>query len=212
MSSEVKANKLSPATGVTTTLGDASDVFQLPASAEIDIASGATLDINGTADFTGATVTGLSAGKVLQVVQTFKNDTWSTSDTDAFMDITGFEADITPSSTSNKILFTASCQFGAANVCLFRLMRDSTEIAPATSDAGYNSAFQSYPADSASGILASFSYLDSPSSTSALTYKLQVKNRGSGYSTYLNRSSGDSSDSGYGFRGASSIILMEIEG
>ena len=62
MSSEVKANKLSPATGVTTTLGDASDVFQLPASAEIDIASGATLDINGTADFTGATVTGLSAG------------------------------------------------------------------------------------------------------------------------------------------------------
>jgi len=62
MASEVKANKLSPATGVTTTLGDASDVFQLPASAEIDIASGATLDINGTADFTGATVTGLSAG------------------------------------------------------------------------------------------------------------------------------------------------------
>ena len=62
MSSEVKANKLSPATGTTTTLGDASDVFQLPASGEIDIASGATLDINGTADFTGATVTGLSAG------------------------------------------------------------------------------------------------------------------------------------------------------
>jgi hypothetical protein len=62
MGSEVKANKISPATGTTTTLGDASDVFQLPASAEIDIASGATLDINGTADFTGATVTGLSAG------------------------------------------------------------------------------------------------------------------------------------------------------
>ena len=58
MSSEVKANKLSPATGVTTTLGDASDVFQLPASAEIDIASGATLDVNGTIDLTGATKTG----------------------------------------------------------------------------------------------------------------------------------------------------------
>ncbi len=62
MSSEVKANKLSPATGVTTTLGDASDVFQLPASAEIDIASGATLDVNGTLDVTGATVTGLNTG------------------------------------------------------------------------------------------------------------------------------------------------------
>jgi hypothetical protein len=62
MSSEVKANKLSPATGVTTTLGDASDVFQLPASAEIDIASGATLDVNGTIDVTGATVTGFGGG------------------------------------------------------------------------------------------------------------------------------------------------------
>jgi len=88
MSSEVKANKLSPATGTDVTLGDASDTFTIPASAtldvssatmtgftipsgqtlavassgEIDIASGATLDINGTADFTGATVTGLSAG------------------------------------------------------------------------------------------------------------------------------------------------------
>jgi hypothetical protein len=58
MASEVKTNKVSPSTGVTVTLGDASDVFQLPASAEIDIASGATLDVNGTIDVTGATTTG----------------------------------------------------------------------------------------------------------------------------------------------------------
>ena len=62
MSSEVKANKLSPATGTDVTLGDASDTFTLPSSAEIDIASGATLDVNGTLDVTGATVTGLSTG------------------------------------------------------------------------------------------------------------------------------------------------------
>jgi len=60
--SELKTNKISPATGTTTTLGDASDVFQLPASAEIDIASGATLDVNGTLDVTGATVSGLDTG------------------------------------------------------------------------------------------------------------------------------------------------------
>ena len=57
MASEVKTNKISPV-GSTVTLGDASDVFQLPASAEIDIASGATLDVNGTIDVTGATKTG----------------------------------------------------------------------------------------------------------------------------------------------------------
>jgi len=58
MASEVKTNKISPATSTTVTLGDASDLFQLPASAEIDIASGATLDVNGTIDVTGATLTG----------------------------------------------------------------------------------------------------------------------------------------------------------
>jgi hypothetical protein len=62
MASEVKTNKISPATSGTVTLGDASDVFQLPASAEIDIASGATLDVNGTIDLTGATTTGFPAG------------------------------------------------------------------------------------------------------------------------------------------------------
>ena len=62
MSSELKTNKISPATGTTTTLGDASDVFQLPSSAEIDIASGATLDVNGTIDATGATITGFPEG------------------------------------------------------------------------------------------------------------------------------------------------------
>ena len=58
MASEVKTNKISPSTSTTVTLGDASDLFQLPASAEIDIASGATLDVNGTIDLTGATTTG----------------------------------------------------------------------------------------------------------------------------------------------------------
>ena len=76
MSSEVKANKLSPATGVTTTLGDASDVFQLPASAEIDIASGATLDVNGTIDLTGATTTGFPAGGLTEA------DTWRLTTTE----------------------------------------------------------------------------------------------------------------------------------
>ena len=62
MASEVKTNKISPSTSTTVTLGDASDLFQLPASAEIDIASGATLDVNGTIDLTGATTTGFPAG------------------------------------------------------------------------------------------------------------------------------------------------------
>jgi hypothetical protein len=74
MASEVKTNKISPATGTDVTLGDASDTFTVPSGSaitvasggdinvasggEIDIASGATLDVNGTIDVTGATTTG----------------------------------------------------------------------------------------------------------------------------------------------------------
>ena len=41
-------------------------------------------------------------GKILQVVQTFKNDSFSTTST-SYVDITGFSVTITTSSTSNKI-------------------------------------------------------------------------------------------------------------
>ena len=54
MASEVKTNKISPATGADVTLGDASDTFTIPASV--------TLDVNGAIDLTGATKTGFPAG------------------------------------------------------------------------------------------------------------------------------------------------------
>ena len=84
MASEVKTNKISPSTSTTVTLGDASDVFQLPASAEIDIASGATLDVNGTIDLTGATTTGFPAGGLTDATIWRQNTTTSASTTDTF--------------------------------------------------------------------------------------------------------------------------------
>ena len=104
MASEVKTNKLSPSTGVTVTLGDASDVFQLPASAEIDIASGATLDVNGTIDVTGATVTGLTTGIVLQVLQHTLNTSINTTSTSYVA--SGLTVTITSASTSSRFLLT----------------------------------------------------------------------------------------------------------
>jgi len=104
MASEVKTNKVSPSTGVTVTLGDASDVFQLPASAEIDIASGATLDVNGTIDVTGATVTGLTTGKVLQLLEDNLNTTVTSTSTTYVA--SGLTVTITPASTSSKFLLS----------------------------------------------------------------------------------------------------------
>ena len=208
MSSEVKANKISPATGTTTTLGDASDVFQLPASAEIDIASGATLDVNGTLDVTGATVTGLSAGKVLQVVQVIKTDGFSTGSS-THTDITGISASITPSSSSNKILVNVSvgtADFSAAAYFGFQLVRDSTDLGQGTVAGQTASTFGGTGNSGRGRGSLAYTYLDSPSSTSSLTYKLQVRIE-SGNTIYINYR-----NAGTYLTTSSTITLMEIEG
>tara|TARA_R100000655_G_scaffold108253_1_gene159917 strand:- start:884 stop:1582 length:699 start_codon:yes stop_codon:yes gene_type:complete len=56
MSSEIKADKWSPASGTAGTIGDSGDTYTVPSGVTLDIASGATLDT------TGATVTGLTTG------------------------------------------------------------------------------------------------------------------------------------------------------
>ncbi len=54
MASEIKANKISPATGTAFTLGDSGDTFTIPSGTTLDIASGATLANNGTASGFGS--------------------------------------------------------------------------------------------------------------------------------------------------------------
>ena len=90
MSSELKTNKISPATGTALTLADSVDTLTLPA--------GARLDINGTVDFAGATVSNLSAGKIGQVAYGEVSDSSATVTTAAFMD-SGLNVTLTPSAT-----------------------------------------------------------------------------------------------------------------
>jgi hypothetical protein len=66
--SEIKVNKISPATGTETTLGDASDDFLLPSGAEIIAQSGSTITIASGATLANAgTATGFAAGGWTQV-------------------------------------------------------------------------------------------------------------------------------------------------
>ena len=68
------------------------------------------------------TISNLSGGvgKILQVVQTFKNDTTSTTST-SFSDLTGMSATITPSSNSNKVLVSFSLCISSINQPLLHL-------------------------------------------------------------------------------------------
>ena len=172
-----------------------------------DIADGTLVTSQSTLDATklsgnlpalnGSALTNLDAGKILQVKQTTKSNTFETTSS-SYIDIPDLSVSITPASTSNKILFISSVNFGANQTGqhnFYQVMRDSTTIsATAQSIRSSDTAVvQSY-----SSII-----LDSPSSTSALTYKIQVKPE-SGNAVGVNRNIGNTL---YGF---STILCMEV--
>jgi hypothetical protein len=151
-------------------------------------------------------------GKILQVVSTTKTDTFYTATTSSWVDITGLSATITPASTSSKVLISynvmldnASSSYGLA----LRMMRGSTPInvgGASGSRSPASTASDSYAwGDLTWGFNAS-TFLDSPSTTSATTFKIQ----GHGSSAfYINRNHADTDTLAF-YRCTSSITLMEI--
>jgi len=168
-------------------------------------------DINASAAIAGTKLTGV--GKVLQVVSTHKNDDFTTA-SGSFIDVTGLSASITPSSASNTILVMFSITVSntdSGSGTHIRLMRGSTEIAPARSVANYESSWHTFSsADTNITRHVSFQFLDSPSTTSATTYKVQVKPQAN--TTTVNRSGSDAASQAYSHKSSSSITVMEIAG
>ena len=152
-------------------------------------------------------------GKIVQVKSTTKTDTFSTTST-SFTDVTGLSIAITPSSSSNKILviYTTKTAMEDVHIGHIRLMRDSTAIfigdasGSRTSTSGHNRNMSGGTQE-----LFDFSgaHLDSPSSTSSLTYKLQVQSATAGREIAVNRTYGDA-NSGEASRTASSITVLEV--
>jgi hypothetical protein len=157
----------------------------------------------------------MPTGSVLQVVSTTKSDTWSAS-LPNWADITGLSVSITPSSASNKILVLTVVNYtttGAASNG-YRLVRNSTPISIADA-AGSRPLFSGMNADgniNTSWIMSSSTnYLDSPATTSAITYKVQAFGTYSG-TMYVNFQSANRDNPQYDARSVSSITVMEIKG
>ena len=163
-------------------------------------------------------------GKVLQVVSTTKTDSFvsSTITENTGVDITGLSVNITPSSTSSKILiiYNANGSFSYSTrqgSCGIRLLRNSTFISAPTSSgtrptitAGNN--FQGAADDNCETNVAG-SFLDSPSTTSSTTYKLQAYNMAStGRAVAINRTYGDNDETNVRTRSTSTITVYEIAG
>ena len=154
-----------------------------------------------------------AGGKILQVVSTTKTDTFSASITSGSSSaVTGLTATITPSSTSSKVLVQVMLTGAVATAdrCGLILTRDGSAISGAIADADGNRGRvtggltdREYDPNTTTLV-----YLDSPASTSALTYGVDL------YSIYtvthyINRGQ-NNDDQNFRFRAVSTITVMEV--
>jgi hypothetical protein len=159
------------------------------------------------------------SGGVLQVVTVNKFDTFSVS-SQTFTDITGLSASITPTSASSRILVVASVAIGASiDFAYIRLLRDSTVIDvgdTAGNRVRVTGAFGAYNNASAGVIYGMsqvpVSFVDSPATTSPVTYKFQLRSGATSAIVYINRTDADRDTVDFEWRTPSNIVLMEIAG
>lgn len=151
-------------------------------------------------------------GKIAQVVSTTKTDTFTTTSS-TFVDLTGLSVSITPSATSSKVLvFYTVIGQGVYGNCqgYLRLLRDSTAIGNGAAAGSRITVSSFLPENQAITIgQAANINLDSPASTSALTYKIQIASSASGQTVYVNRNATDTDNAFFG-RSSSSIVALEV--
>ncbi len=179
-----------------------------------------TLDapnVAGTTTLTLPTTSGtivttntMPTGSVLQVVSVIKTDSFTTTST-SLVDITGLSVSITPTSASSKILILVNVRGTTSDATAnsgdsgITLLRGATAIAVSTAGSLKNFMGQLSGRNIGSTAVtasASVSFLDSPSTTSATTYKIQ--GLASGGTLFINRDQDGNNGS------VSSITLMEI--
>ena len=150
----------------------------------ISIPSGATITNSGTA-------TGFGGGKVLQVLTATDVTTRSTTSTSFVTASNTLSINITPSATSSKIFIQTSFEVltnsGARG--FWTIYKDSTQLGDTNGMASIDS--------STDGGSVSMTFLDSPSSTSQLTYAVYMKSNGTNCSMNANNTK-------------ASIVVMEI--
>ena len=184
----------------------------------------ADLSATGTKDATtflrgDNTFAEAGGGKIGQVLQDRKTDSFSTTNGilgTGFTAITGLSQAITPSATTSKILVVCDimCNESSPNRIYFRLKRDSTFIGNADQigsgtpciAASFNFGFANTGEDSVT-----FSFLDSPNTTSAVTYQPFVcHNQSDGNSTTRINTQANTGNGASDSNSTSSITVYEV--
>lgn len=161
-------------------------------------------------------------GSVLQVQQTVYKDTFSTSVGEGFAEVTGLRTNITPKSTTSKILVRVMLSYGQSYWQVRgRILRNGVVIDGAlgnqrgirtrvtfnTIKYGGGSSISIYDMNTAI-----VEYLDSPGTTSTLQYSLDIGGYSTSYPVYVNRAHTDTNLASYDGTPISTMTLMEIAG
>ena len=158
-------------------------------------------------------------GSIIQVVNTDKLDTGSANVTLPTWADSGLSCTITPKFNTSKILVHANVALGI-NVNVFNYMRvvrnvggGSFSMISEATTAGSRSAVHAtvYDADNEGPVeLVNFVHLDSPATTSAVIYKVQIAASGGSRTVGIGFSNRDNNSAAYDPRVSSRIVLQEI--
>lgn len=159
-----------------------------------------TLPTTSGTVLTNGTNTNFPAGSIVQVV--YASTTTSFSTTSTTLQDTGFSASITPTSNSNKILVISNnsmyvAQNGAGQTyvyCRASLANGSTQLQEQRMASNTGTTFVQ---DIASSLV--MTYLDSPATTSPVTYKVYIASNNVAFLTIFSS------------QGASSLTLIEVK-
>ena len=152
-------------------------------------------------------------GGIIQVVQATKNDQFSTAST-SLTDVTGMSCVITPKFNTSKILFNFSFnlatertypQVGASFAIIRTVSGGSDTSLTAGSSGDDDNLIYESNASNVENLRQVISYqgLDSPTTTSATTYKLQI-------SQFINSGSAGTVKVNHSNAFTSRILLMEV--
>ena len=176
-------------------------------------AANRTITLPGNADGEMLTTNNPKTGNIIQVVSTIKTNVFTSyQNAGVEVEITGLNATITPSSSSNKILLSFHVQTSQSGTTYgLYPKRDSTIIFIGDAD-GFRQRVTiptGIPKDGNQMNSMSFTGVDSPATTSAVTYKIFAISDGG--TLRVNRAESDANGS-TGKRTVSSITLMEVAG
>ena len=188
---------------------------------------GATIPHQGHAQFagvctapsfvgSGANLTGISAGKILQVQSTTRTDTFSESVATGAISADAITVNITPSNASNKIFLIAHLSIGLSNdnEVNWAFYKDGSVLSGAVANADGNRQRRTSAGDvrwTGTHNTTGGQYLDTAGGTSQITYSCRLSAGNNGTVTiYLNRSH-TNDNYAYDFKTISTLTAMEVE-